>query len=222
MAVAGPALGDAVKQMLTGRSISFHPLHKLTRVDGAARELSFEGKDTVKYDLLVAIPPHRGPRIVREAGLANEAGWVPVDRHTLTTKHENVFALGDVTAVSIPGRWKPDVPLMLPKAGIFAHSQAEAVARRIAAGITGADMGEAFPGIGYCMLEAGESLAGFAFGDFYAEPSPQVQLRRMGKAWHWGKVLFEQWWLSPFGLRRAALQWAITLGSKALGIPVIS
>ncbi len=222
MPVAGPTLGDAVKQMLEQQGIAFHPLHKLTRVDGAARELSFEGKATVKYDLLVAIPPHRGPRIVREAGLTNEAGWVPVDRNTLATRHENVFALGDVTAVSIPGRWKPDVPLMLPKAGVFAHAQAEIVARRITAEIMGAGAAGTFPGIGYCMLEAGESRAGFAFGDFYAEPAPQVQLRRMGKTWHWGKVLFEQWWLSPFGLRRAALHRAMMLGSKALGIPTIS
>jgi len=221
MPVAGPALGDAVKQMLEQQSVTFHPLHKLMKVDGAARELSFEGKDTVKYDLLVAIPPHRGPRIVREAGLTNEAGWAPVDRNTLATKHENVFALGDVTAISIPGRWKPDVPLMLPKAGVFAHAQAEAVARRIAAEITGLGAQEKFPGVGYCMLEAGESLAGFAFGNFFAEPSPQIQLRQMGRTWHWGKVLFEQWWLAPFGPRRSALQQALTLGGKVLGIPVI-
>ena len=123
MPVAGPALGDAVKQMLAQQRIAFHPLHKLVGVDGAARQLSFEARDTVRYDLLVAIPPHRGPAILREAGLANEAGWAPVDRHTLATKHENVFALGDVAAISIPGRWKPDAPLMLPKAGVFAHAQ---------------------------------------------------------------------------------------------------
>ena len=222
MPVAGPALGDAVKQMLERQGIAFHPLHKLVGVDGAARQLSFGGRDTVRYDLLVAIPPHRGPAILREAGLANEAGLAPVDRHTLATKHENVFALGDVAAISIPGRWKPDAPLMLPKAGVFAHAQAEVVARRIAAEIMEAGAGETFPGIGYCMLEAGESQAGFAFGDFYAEPAPQVQLRRMGRIWHWGKVLFEQWWLAPFGVRRTALQWAIALGSKALGIPAIS
>jgi len=221
MPVAGPALGDAVKQMLEQQSVTFHPLHKLMQVDGAARELSFEGKDTVKYDLLVAIPPHRGPRLAREAGLTNEAGWVPVDRNTLATKHQNVFALGDVTAISIPGRWKPDVPLMLPKAGVFAHAQAEIVARRIAAEITGLGTQEKFPGVGYCMLEAGESLAGFAFGNFFAEPSPQIQLRQMGKTWHWGKVLFEQWWLAPFGPRRSALQQALTLGGKVLGIPVV-
>ncbi len=221
MPVAGPMLGDAVRQMLEARSIAFHPLHRLTAVNGATRQLLFEGREPVTYDLLVAIPPHRGPRIVREAGLANEAGWVPVDHATLATQHEHVYAIGDVTAISIPGRWKPDVPLMLPKAGVFAHAQAQVVAHRIAAEISGSGRQDEFCGDGYCMLEAGEDLAGFAFGDFFAEPSPQVELRQMGRTWHLGKVLFEQWWLASFGPRRAALQLALALGGRLLGIPVV-
>ena len=221
MPVAGPALGEAVKQMLADKGIVFHPLHKLTKVDAIARELVFDGKDSFKYDLLVAIPPHRSPPIAREAGLTNEAGWIPVDRATLRTQHENVYALGDVTAISIPGRWKPDVALMLPKAGVFAHAQAKTVARRITAEITGAGERGEFPGLGYCMLEAGESRAGFAFGNFYAEPSPQIELRKTGKTWHIGKVLFEQWWLAPHGSRREALRKALEFGGKILGIPVI-
>lgn len=207
--------------MLETKGVTFHPLHTLTTVNPQARELSFEGKESVRYDLLVAIPPHRGPRLVREAGLANETGWVPVDRATLVTRHENVYALGDVTAIPIPGRWKPDVPLMLPKAGVFAHAQAEVVARRIAAEITGAGVKEAFCGDGYCMLEAGEDLAGFAFGNFFAEPSPQMDLRTIGRVWHLGKVLFERWWLAPFGLRREMLRLTIALGARCLGIPVV-
>lgn len=221
MPVAGPALGDAVRQMLEARGIAFHPLHKLTSVNPQARELLFEGKEAFRYDLLVAIPPHRGPHLVREAGLANEAGWVPVDRLTLATKYENVYAIGDVTAVPIPGRWKSDVPLMLPKAGVFAHAQAEVVARRIAAEIASKDVKGTFCGDGYCMLEAGEDLAGFAFGNFFAEPSPQVQLRKIGKTWRLGKVLFEKWWLAPFRLKREAFQLALRLGGKALGVPVV-
>ena len=219
MPVAGPALGEAVKQMLADKGIVFQPLHKLTQVDPVAQQLVFDGNEPFQYDLLVAIPPHRGPRIAREAGLTNEAGWIPVDRATLRTQHDNVYALGDVTAISIPGRWKPDVPLMLPKAGVFAHAQAESVARRITAEITGAGERGEFPGIGYCMLEAGESQAGFAFGNFFAEPSPQIELHKTGKTWHIGKVLFEQWWLAPYGPRREALRQALTLGGKALGIP---
>ncbi|MEW5941511.1 MAG: FAD/NAD(P)-binding oxidoreductase [Chloroflexota bacterium] len=220
MPVAGPVLGDAVKQMLADRGVAFHPLRKLTQVNPDAREIAFEGKDSFRYDLLVAIPPHRGPRIAGEAGLANEAGWIPVDRAALRTKHENVYAIGDATAISIPGRWKADVPLSLPKAGVFAHAQAEVVARRIAAEISGAGASGDFPGVGYCMLEAGESLAGFAYGNFFAEPSPQIALHKMGKSWHLGKVLFEQWWLSPHGMKRELLRLSMVLGGRALGVPI--
>ena len=220
MPVAGPALGDAVKQMLSDRGVAFHPLHKLTQVDSTAHELAFEEQGSFRYDLLVAIPPHRGPRIAQEAGMTNEAGWIPVDRSTLQTQHENVYAIGDATAISVPGRWKADVPLMLPKAGVFAHAQAEVVARRITAEIAGTGERDKFPGIGYCMLEAGESLAGFAYGNFFAEPSPQIELHKMGKSWHLGKVLFEQWWLSPYGLKRETLRLALSLGGRTLGIPI--
>ena len=192
MPVAGPVLGDAVRQMLEQRGISFHPSHKLTAVNAETRELLFEGKPPINYDLLVAIPPHRSPAVVREAGLSNEAGWIPVDRQTLATPHEHVFAIGDVTAVGIPGRWKPDVPLMLPKAGVFAHAQGLVVARRIAAEIGGAAPSEEFCGDGFCMLEAGDDLAGVAFGDFFHQPSPDVHVKSIGRAWHLGKVLFEE------------------------------
>jgi sulfide:quinone oxidoreductase len=221
MPVAGPALGEAVRQMLGNNGVGFHALHKLTKVDTDAHELYFEGKDAFQYDLLVAIPPHRGTRVAREAGLTNEAGWIPVNRLTLQTQYERVYALGDATAISIPGRWKPDVPLMLPKAGVFAHAQAKVVAQRITAEIAGRGKPSEFPGVGYCMLEAGESMAGFAFGDFFAEPSPQIDLRQIGKTWHLGKVLFEQWWLAPHGLRRETLQLALALGGKVLGIPIV-
>jgi sulfide:quinone oxidoreductase len=218
MPVAGPELGSAVVGMLEGRGITFHPSHKLTAVRPQTRELAFEEKPSARYDLLVAIPPHRAPRLVGEAGLANEAGWVPVDRRTLATTRERVYAIGDVTAIPMPGRWKADVPLMLPKAGVFAHDQARVVANRVAAEIAGKAAPGEFCGDGYCMLEAGEDVAGFAFGNFFAEPSPEVHLRRVGRAWHLGKVLFEQWWLSPPGVRRRALEIALEAGARTYGV----
>jgi hypothetical protein len=71
------------------------------------------------------------------------------------------------------------------------------------------------------MLEAGESLAGFAFGNFFAEPSPQIELRKIGRTWHLGKVLFEKWWLAPYGLKRVVLGWMLAIGSKSFGIPFV-
>ena len=221
MPVAGPTLGGAVQEMLSARGVVFHPLHKVTAVDGPAKRLQFEGREPAECDLLVTVPPHRSPRVVREAGLTNDAGWVPVDRATLRTGHEHVYAVGDVTAIPIPGRWKADVPLLLPKAGVFAHAQGEVVARRIAAELTGARPAD-FDGYGYCMLEAGGGIAGMAFGNFFAEPSPQVRLGRPGQVWHWGKVLFEQWWLTPMGARRNALRAAMVLGARSLGLRAVA
>jgi sulfide:quinone oxidoreductase len=220
MPVAGPALGEAVRQMLQQRGVAFHPSHKLTAINGDSRELLFDGKTPISYDLVVAIPPHRPPVLVREAGLSNEAGWVPVDRQTLATSHEWVFAIGDVTSVQIPGRWKPDVPLMLPKAGVFAHAQALVVAQRIAAEVRGASATATFNGDGFCMLEAGADTAGVAFGDFFHQPSPDVRVKSIGKPWHLGKVLFEQWWLTPWGRRRSLLKGTLAVGSRIYGVPV--
>ncbi|MCZ2150114.1 MAG: NAD(P)/FAD-dependent oxidoreductase [Bryobacterales bacterium] len=220
MPVAGPELGEAVRGMLESKGVEFHPRHKLTAVDPAAREMSFDNGARAGFDLLVAVPPHRAPRAVVEAGLTNQAGWVPVNARTLRTNQDGIYAIGDVTSIPIPGRWKPDVPLMLPKAGVFAHAQAEVAARRVVAEVTGQASEAAFRGDGYCMLEAGEDLAGFAFGNFFAEPAPTVQLRQMGKSWHVGKVLFEKWWLAPVGLRRSLIGWVVKAGGRFYGIPV--
>ena len=219
--VAGPELGEAVRQMLEMKGIAFHPLHKLTAVRPQSREVQFEGKESFHYDMLIAVPPHRSPAAVRQSGLVSEAGWIPVDRETLETKQPDVYAVGDITAIPLPGRWKPDVSLMLPKAGVFAHAQAQVVAHRIAERSAGRRTQDSFCADGYCMLEAGEDLAGFAFGNFFAEPSPRVHLHKVGKTWHIGKVLFEKWWLAPSGIKRRVLGLTIKVGGRMYGIPVI-
>lgn len=83
----------------------------------------------------------------------------------------------------------------LPKAGVFAHAEAEAVARNIARAITGDGEPVTFGGEGECFVETGGSKAGFGKGNFYAEPTPQVTLHPPGRRWHAGKVLFEKYWL---------------------------
>ena len=221
MPVAGPELGGAVTKLLDSKGIEFHGKHVLAAVDQASRTIQFAELGAQPFDLLIAVPPHAAPALVREAGLANAAGWVPVNAETLETPHEGVFAIGDVTSVSIPGRWKVDVPMLLPKAGVFAHAQADVVATRIADRIAGRIPRHTFSGPGYCMLETGEHAAGFAYGNFFAEPSPQIKLHQVGPVWHIGKVLFEKWWLSPPGIGKAALGWALKAAGRAYGVPVV-
>jgi sulfide:quinone oxidoreductase len=219
MPVAGPSLGQAAIEMLTSRGIQYFPQHRLVSVDSRSSQMMFDGKGSVPFDLLVAIPPHRSPAVVTQSALAGETGWIPVDRASMRTQVDNVYAVGDVTSISLPGRWKPEIALSLPKAGVFAHSQALVAAHRIAGEVTGQQVADSFCGDGYCMLEAGEDLAGFAYGNFFAEPSPDVRLKRIGRTWHWGKVLFEKMWLSPPGWRKTMYRVCIEVGAKLYGVP---
>ena len=52
-----------------------------------------------------------------------------------------------------------------------------------------------FDGHGTCFLETGGGKSGLASGNFFASPLPCVRMRRPSRAWHAGKVAFEQYWL---------------------------
>jgi sulfide:quinone oxidoreductase len=212
MGVAGPAMGQAVVAMLEAKGITFNPQLTLTRIDPAKRELVFENREPAAFEFLAGVPPHIAPRAVRESPLANQAGWITVDKHNLKTNYENVYAIGDVTAVTL-ANGKP-----LPKAGVFAHGQAETVAQRIDDEIQGRVAEAQFDGLGYCWIETGGGSAGFASGEFYAEPDPVVPLPRSGRMWHWSKVLFERYWLGE-GIVRETARLGLSLGSKLFGIP---
>lgn len=189
MPVAGPALGGAVAGMLQQRGIRYFPKWTVTAVDPGSRQIRFENGESAPFDLLVAVPVHRSPAVVRESGLAGETGWVPVDAGTLQTRIEKVYALGDVTAIKLANG------MMLPKAGVFADAQAEALAQRLADEVDGRLPQRRFDGNGYCFLELGDGMAGYASGNFYAAPNPAVRMRKPGRLLHWGKVAFEKWWL---------------------------
>ncbi len=210
MPVAGPALGRAVVALLEQRGIRYHPDRPVQGYDPERHRILFADGTSAKVDLLAATPPHRAPDAVRESGLANAAGWIPVDRETLETGREDVFAIGDVTAVQlVNGK-------LLPKAGVFAHGEALVVAERIAARF-GRGREARFDGLGYCWVELGAGRAAFAVGQFFAQPDPRLTLRRPRRIWHLGKVLFERYWLGS-RLERRLAGLGLQLGARALGL----
>jgi len=177
MPTAGPEIGQYIRSELAQRGIDYQPQKKTVRVDGAARRVVFEDGSEAGYDLLVAIPPHEAPKVVRDAQLTNASGWIPVDPQTLQVKTVagEVYAVGDVTAVPLPGRYKPDVALSLPKAGVFAEAQGRVVAHQIAAKLLRAVPKETFDGVGYCYLETGGGRAVKADGSFFELPHPVMR-----------------------------------------------
>jgi sulfide:quinone oxidoreductase len=89
----------------------------------------------------------------------------------------------------------------LPKAGVFAHYEAEVVAHNIVRAITGKGEEKRFTGDGECFLETGGSRAAFGSGNFYADPAPQIQLKEPSVLLHLGKVAYEKLWLYRWSWR---------------------
>jgi sulfide:quinone oxidoreductase len=213
MPVAGPKMGAAVVGLLEAKGIRFHPKHPIERFEPATAELVLVDGTRVGYDLLAAVPPHRAPAAVRGSDLANEAGWVPVDRSTLQTAHDRVYAVGDVTMITL-ANGKP-----LPKAGAFAHAEALVVAREIAGAFAGTPVPAGFDGVGFCWVETGAGRAAFAEGNFFAEPDPTLDLRQARRAWHAGKVLFERSWMGK-PLERRLARAGLIAGGRLAGFRV--
>lgn len=188
MAVAGASVSNAVVDFLRQRQIPYHPGAGVVSVDALSRRLRFTSGEEADYTLLAFVPPHAVPPVLIGAGLAKRGGWVTVDPETCETPFRNVFAIGDATGVPLT-MGKP-----LPKAGVFAHAQAEAVAHTIASRLLGQGAERRFDGNGECFLELGDGKAAFARGNFYAQPTPNVRLYRPGRHWHAGKVALERMW----------------------------
>lgn len=190
MPVAGAAVSSALRQMIEAKGIGYFPNHVAESVDPAARRIRFANGATAEFDLLAYIPPHVAPQAVRDSGLCGESGWIPVDRGTLETKYPGVYAIGDVAGILLTSIDKP-----LPKAGVFAHGEAEVVAHNLICTLTGKGAPRHFGGEGLCFLETGNGRAGIGSGNFFANPAPQVRLRQPNRIWHAGKVLYEKFWL---------------------------
>jgi len=152
---------------LVERGIGFLPGHVATAVTSQAVE--FANGVPISCDLLLAVPRHRVPQLLVDAGLATADGWVRVDRGTLETRHPGIWAIGDCTAIPLSNG------MALPKAGLFAQLEGEVVAARIAARLRGESVDASFHGRGACFMEMGGGEASLVRGDFFADP-PVVEL----------------------------------------------
>ena len=187
MTVAGPAVGAQVKAFVEGRNIRVDTERVLERVEpglaGAGR-LHFVGGASAPYDLLLAVPAHRPPTAV--AALTGPSGWIEVDATTLATAHPGIWAVGDVTAVKLPGGG------FLPKAGVFAEAEGRVVAEQILARLEGRPANTIFDGIGHCWFEVGGGKAMAVRGTFFGDPAGRVALTEPTEAAFRDKQGFER------------------------------
>jgi sulfide:quinone oxidoreductase len=188
MATAGPEMSAAVRGMVEAQGIAYQPGRQIEKVDSAPRTLHFTTGASAACDLLIYVPPHRAPAVIRQSGLIGDNGWIAVNPQTLQTAVPGVFAIGDITSIPIPSG------KALPKSGVFAHAEAEVVAENLAAEWSGRTPERVFDGTGACFIETGSGRAGYGSGNFYAAPLPEMRLHAPSRWSHLGKIAFEKYW----------------------------
>lgn len=155
-------ISRVVGRLFEERGIKTVPFFNVDSVDPKANKIySLEG-DEQEYDLLIAIPPHRGTGVVRNSGIGDEDGWIPTDKRSLRIKErDDAFAVGDATNIPVS------------KSGVVAHLEAKAVARTISSELMGQDSEFEYNGRINCPMETGTRRALFVSATYDRAPSGQ-------------------------------------------------
>jgi len=188
--VAGTKVSQDVINLLDDSHVNFHPLHKIKTVSDI-KEIEFENGNRVNYDLLIGIPPHKVPEVIRKNSNLIKQGqnWINVDKFNLKTDYQNVFAIGDVNEIKV------NEYVSIPKAGVFAEAQAKVVSQQIIDDIenNGDKLSSSkFDGKGFCFMEVGDKKAGYIAADFYNEDGPVTLLEPPSKESYEKKLDFER------------------------------
>lgn len=162
----GLKVSQDIKDILDSKNIQFHGNNKVVSIE--PNKLKFEVGET-DFDLLITIPPHKVPTVVVESGLTEHGKFIEVNK-TCKTKHENVFAIGDINQMMVTDK------ISVPKAGVFAEGEGLAVARNIISQIKNELQSTPFDGKGQCFLETGKENAGYLSVDMFAKPDPITDL----------------------------------------------
>src|SRR5215211_1147106 len=187
--VAGTKVSQDVVNLLNSNHINFHPLHKIKTVLDKEK-IEFENGNTVNYDLLIGIPPHKVPAVLRNSGLLKQGqNWINVNKFSLKTDYENVFAIGDANEIKV------NENMVIPKAGVFAEAQAKVVSQQIVNDIENNRnklSSPKFDGKGFCFMEVGDKKAGYVAADFYNEHGPATLLEPPSEESYKKKLDFER------------------------------
>jgi sulfide:quinone oxidoreductase len=196
------SVSEMATPILEEKGIKLEVLAGIAEIDAARKVVVTDAFEEHPYDLLIAVPPHRGAQVVIDSGLAPKSGWIPTDRYSLQVKHlvtgnvpdeeieryPNIYALGDAT----------DLPLS--KAGSTAHFEAPIVAERVAASVLGREpegKDANYTGKVMCFFEVGDGKGTLLQFDYENPPKPP----KPNQLWHLGKVIFNKtyWQTVPRG-----------------------
>jgi sulfide:quinone oxidoreductase len=199
--IASKHLGDILQQ----KNIQVIPDFMIESVDPDAKKIVHYDETEVEYDLLITVPLNMGDELIARSGMGDELNYVPADKHTfLSTKYDNIFALGDAAAVPTS------------KAGSVAHFAVDCWAENFLRYIDGLDLLPTFDGHANCFIESGFGKGLLIDFNYDVEPLPghfplpgvgPFSLLQESEMNHWGKMMF-RW-----------IYWNTLLKGKELPLP---
>ena len=156
--VAAKYLGDMLDRSQDQHSKATSSSSGSTQTDN--KLVSYDERE-IDYDILVTIPVNMGAEYIGRSGLGDELRHVPVDKYNfLSTKHDNIFALGDAAA------------LPTSKAGSVAHFAVDIFTENFLDYIDGKPMREEFDGHANCFIESGNGKGMLIDFNYDTEPLP--------------------------------------------------
>lgn len=124
------------------------------------RHMDTEQEIVIKYDMIHVTPPMSAPDFVAQSELANEAGWVDVDKYTLQhNRFSDVFALGD--ASSLP----------TSKTGAAIRKQAPVLVENLLAQLRHQPLAASYDGYTSCPVVTGYDSMVLAEFDYSGQPA---------------------------------------------------
>ncbi len=165
---------------------------KLVEIDGPAKKAKFVGfgeknKDqeyVVDFDMIHVTPPQSAPDFIKNSPLANAAGWVDVDKHTLQhVKYPNIFSLGD--ASSLP----------TSRTGAAIRKQAPVLVKNLLAAMKGQPMAASYNGYTSCPVVTGYGKLVLCEFDYNNQPTETFPFDQSKERW------------SMYQLKRRVLPW---------------
>jgi sulfide:quinone oxidoreductase len=153
---------------------------KLVAIDGPNKKAKFVGigeqnKDKVydvDFDIIHVTPPQSAPDFVRNSTIANEAGWVDVDKYTLQHKRfKNIFSLGD--ASSLP----------TSRTGAAIRKQAPVLVKNLLASMDGIELNEKYNGYTSCPVVTGYGKLVLCEFDYNNQPIETFPIDQSKERW---------------------------------------
>jgi sulfide:quinone oxidoreductase len=171
---------NTLKQVIQNYGIHTQFFVKLDEVDGPNKKAKFIGigeanKDQsywVEFDMLHVTPPQSAPDFIKNSPLANAAGWVDVDKHTLQhTRYKNIFGAGD--ASSLP----------TSRTGAAVRKQAPVVVGNLLAAMRGETLTESYSGYSSCPIITGYDKLVLAEFDYNNQPVETFPFDQSKERW---------------------------------------